>query len=216
MGGHYGADSSSPTHAALVNRQAREDGINPYTSQPINSVDNHAIDGAAAAGIGGVAGVAGSEAYRHYEEDYEAKYRQEQEQQAALESSIIAAPDTYEQESEQRAAQEASFVSSPDIPLASTASTTNFMSSGRSQGGVSTISAEKTKTQGLGLAERGIQANANPLATALKPITEDLVRPSLAAGQNHQSVQSISQLHVPGEFPRSNTEPKDAVDISPA
>jgi hypothetical protein len=221
VGNHYGAHPSSPTHAALVNQQAREDGINPYTSQPISSVqnpvsDSQVIDGLAAAGAGTAAGVAGSEAYRHYEEDNEARYRREQEQRAAFESSAISAPDTYEQESEQRAAQEASLVASPDTQLASFASGTNFMSGGRSQGDVSSVGIDLTQAQGLGQADNGTKTIANPLEAALRPLTDDLARPSLAAGQNHQSVQSISNLHVPGEFPRSNTESKDAVNVVPA
>ena len=40
VGQHYGEDPTStpfsPTHAALVNRHAEEDGVNPYTSQPIS------------------------------------------------------------------------------------------------------------------------------------------------------------------------------------
>jgi len=44
----------------------------------------------------------------------------------------------------------------------------------------------------------------NPAEAIFRPLAEDLAaRPSLAAGQNHMSVESISQLHVPGEFPRT-------------
>jgi hypothetical protein len=218
VGNHYGADPSSPTHAALVNQQAREDGINPYTSQPINYVQNHssniqAADGLAAAGVGAAAGVAGTEAYHHREDENGAEnYRQHQEQQAALESSTIAAPDTYEQESEQQAAQEAATLASPDGPLTSVAPDSNFMSGGRSQGDVSIISPQLTEDARLEQSSNRPTPPGNPIETVLKPLTED-ARPSLAAGQNHQSVQSISQLHVPGEFPKTNTESGDAQSV---
>ncbi len=215
IGNHYGADPSSPTHAALVNQQAREDGINPYTSQPINNVhrlENHpsqaqAADGLATAGLGAAAGVAGSEAYRHHEDEKAAaEYRQKQEQQAALESSTIAAPDTYEQESEQQAAHEAAINAAPDAPLTPVASDSKFISGGRSQGDVSSAGTDLTSETYPEQANNGLKTQdvPNPLETVLRPLTQDLARPTLAAGQNHQSVQSISQLHVPGEFPRSN------------
>jgi len=218
VGNHYGADPSSPTHAALVNKQAREDGINPYTSQPINHVQNQTsnvqtFDGLAAAGLGAVAGVAGSEAYRHHEDEKTAtEYRQDQEQQAALESSTIAAPDTFEQESEQQAAHEAAKVASPDIPFTSVAADSNLMSGGRSQGDVSIVSPQLNKDAQDNNRSTPV---VNRIETVLKPLTED-ARPSLAAGQNHQSVQSISQLHVPGEFPRPNTDSGDALSVLPA
>ncbi|PMD67189.1 uncharacterized protein K444DRAFT_506770, partial [Hyaloscypha bicolor E] len=208
VGNHYGADPSSPTHAALVNRQAEEDGINPYTSQPIhNAAQNHtsnvpAVGGLAIAGVGAAAGVAGSEAYRHHEDEKAAEmYRQEQEQQAALESSAVAAPDTYEHESERKAAHEAVIFAAPDVPITSS----NFISGGRSQGDVSSVGTDLTKGAFLEQAPNGPKITANPSEAVLRPLTED-TRPSLAAGQNHQSVKSISQLHVPGEFPRTNTE----------
>jgi hypothetical protein len=54
--GHYG-ENSSPTHAAMVNQYAKEDGVNPYTYQPLSN------PGEATAGVlgGAVLGVAGSE-----------------------------------------------------------------------------------------------------------------------------------------------------------
>jgi hypothetical protein len=218
VGNHYGANPSSPTHAALVNRQAEEDGINPYTSQPIyNAAQNHtsnvpAVGGLAAAGVGAAAGVAGSKAYRHHEDEKAADmYRQEQEQQAALESSAVAAPDTYEHESELKAAHEAIILAAPDVPLTSS----NFMSGGRSQGEVSSVGTDLTKEAFLEQAPNGPKTTENPLEAVPRPLTED-TRPSLAAGQNHQSVQSISQLHVPGEFPRTNTESGEATSVLPA
>jgi hypothetical protein len=139
-----------------------------------------------------------------------AECQQEQEQQAALESSSVAAPDTYEQESERRAAHEAAIFAAPDVPLTSVASGSNFMSGGRSEGGLSSADFDLTTEAHPQQAKGGEDTTARPLESVLKPVTEDLARPSLAGGQNHQSVQSISQLHVPGEFPRGNMESGDA------
>ncbi|KAF8866060.1 hypothetical protein BDZ45DRAFT_330757 [Acephala macrosclerotiorum] len=188
VGKHYGAeDASSPTHAALVHQQANEDGINPYTNQPIQkNVDLHqpnhnvpngeAAGGLAAAGLGGAAvGVAGTAAYKHYEEEPDAKYRQDQESQAAQESSNIAAPNTARDQLAERAAQEAALISAPDVPH-------TMMAGGRSQSNLA-------------------DSTYNSIEDALEPLTED-TRPSLAAGQSHRSVQTISNLHVPGEFPK--------------
>lgn len=39
VGQNYG-EETSPTHAAMVNQYAKEDGVNPYTYQPISHSDN--------------------------------------------------------------------------------------------------------------------------------------------------------------------------------
>jgi hypothetical protein len=216
VGKYYAVeDPTSPTHAALVNQEAEKDGINPYTSQPIQQNVDHnqqhhsfsnrgAADGleVAGAGVGGAAlGAAGLAAYHHYEEDQDDNYRQQQGEQAAREVAIVAAPDTLQNQYAEQAAREAATISAPDtvqdqyaqqaaseaaIIAAPDATNSNHsnavMSGGRSHGD---------------LAQNAI----NPIETALKPLTEDS-RPILAAGQSHRSVQTISQLHVPGEYPK--------------
>jgi uncharacterized membrane protein YebE (DUF533 family) len=167
----------------MVNQYAQQDGINPYTYQPIQK--NHipakqAVVGLTAAGLGNAAlGIAGSEAYHNHQKD-------KLEDQAALESAKIAAPDMPEQNSEAQAAREAALIAAPetlnDIP-----SDDKIMSGGRGMGD---------------LEVNGQTERVSNLAKAiLRPLTEDS-QSILAAGQNHTSVQSISQLHVPGEFPK--------------
>jgi len=196
IGNHYANDPTFPTHAALVNQQAKEDGINPYTYQPIASQaedqlpPNTATEGLAAAGLGGAAlGGASSETYRQHQED-----------KAAFEASNIAAPDTYAQQSEQQAARESAIIAAPDLPLTDP----QVMSGRRSQGDAGTAAADLTSDAYPVRSIPQTQNVPNPLEAAISPLADDLARPSLAAGQNHQSVQSISQLHVPGEFPRNN------------
>lgn len=218
VGHHYGASPSSPTHAALINQQAREDGINPYTSQPIQNTQNHtsnipAIDGLAAAGVGAEVGILDTEAYLQYQDEKAAdRYRQEQEQQAVLEYSTVAAADT---QSEQKAAHKAAITSAPDTPLTSVSSGSNLVSGGRSRGYISSAGNDSTKEAHMERVTSIPIATANPIETVLRPLTED-ARPRLATGPNHQSVQSISQLHVPGEFPTSNTELGDGTSALPA
>jgi hypothetical protein len=61
----------------------------------------------------------------------------------------------------------------------------------------------------------GFAKSPNPNEITPRPLVEDVQRPTLAAGQNHQSVSSISQLHVPGEFPRSNVDARGGLDNLP-
>lgn len=178
--GHQYGEETSPTHAAMVNQYAKEDGVNPYTYQPLSHTGKSDTGHIAAAGIGGAAlGAAGSELNQEHRKDLA--------DQAAVESAYIAAPDTYEQQSEQHAATEAAKISSPDS-LTPFPSDSNFMSGGRSTGELSYASPE-TESQ-----------IENPIEEILRPLTTD-TRPTLAAGQNHTSVHSVSQLHIPGEFP---------------
>lgn len=192
VGQHYGEDSS-PTHAAMVNQYAKEDGVNPYTYQPMQNTVHHEpnsglVDGAVAAGLvagGAAAGVA----YAKHEEEKAANdqldFQQQQEYRAGL---------------EQQAAAEASIIASPDAPLDPIVSDSNLMSGGRSQGDLASNACSEQAAAG----EAQTRNVHNPLETVLRPLADDLAaqRPTLSAGQNHQSVTSISQLHVPGEFPK--------------
>jgi hypothetical protein len=205
IGQHYGEDNS-PTHAALVNQYAKEDGVNPYTNEPVSpgkAQNQHTPDGVVAggAGLGGtVLGAAGYKAYQKHEEDKAANeqgdFRKQQEKQAVLEASTIAAPDTYEQESEQGAVHEADAIVALDTPLTVDTFGSDMVLGARNQDTLgarsdlmSDTSPEKTKPQTDNV--------SNPIEAGLAK------RPSLAAGENHLSASSISQLHVPGEFPKS-------------
>jgi hypothetical protein len=119
-------------------------------------------------------------------------YQQREKEQAATDSALS----TYQQQSEHQAAIEAAVISAPDA-LTPVPSDSKFMSGGRSSGDLelSNTNPEEIPT--------GVQTD-NPIEVALRPLTSE-IRPTLAAGQNHMSVQSISQLHVPGEFPKGGT-----------
>lgn len=110
--------------------------------------------------------------------------------QAAIKLADVAAPDTYEQQSEQHAAIESARISAPDS-LTPIPSDSNFMSGGRSTGELSAAPADT-------------QTHNKLFGEALEPLTSE-ARPTLAAGQNHMSVQSVSQLHIPGEFPKGTS-----------
>jgi hypothetical protein len=213
IGQHYGEDpSTSPTHAAMVNHYAQQDGINPYTSQPIHHptepiYSEQAAGGLAVAGFGGAAlGAAGTAAYENYQqeklEDQAAREAAQivppntrhLEGQAAQESAQVAAPDT--QHLEAQAAREAALIAAPDT-LHDIPSDDRFMSDGRSMGDLPTSGAGIIPDQAItGQTENVL----NPVEATLGPLAED-TRPTLAA-QNHMSVHSVSQLHIPGEFPK--------------
>ncbi|TVY59560.1 Phosphatidylinositol 4,5-bisphosphate-binding protein SLM1 [Lachnellula suecica] len=205
VGEHYGVEPLSPIRGTEVNQYAMEDRVNPYTAEPllshnVNDQPGHSDLPEVVAGFGGAAlGAAGTAAYHKHEEGTEAEYSRQQEERAALESSTIAAPDTFEQQSEQQAAQEAALYAAPDAHLAPIPSDDQFMSGGRSEGDLTSASLMSDTPSELTTAN-----TPNPIEAVLRPLTEQSPRPTLAAGQNHQSVQSISQLHVPGEFPRGS------------
>ena len=234
IGQHYGEDPASPSHVARINQYAQEDGVNPYTHQPITHTTNSqshtqlqnpsgigATD-LTAAGLGAVAGAGGIEYYRHTTEKELVEPNQQLQEQAAREASTMASPDTYDQQAtkttareatesaapdtyEQRAAQQAlesTVIAAHDVPTL-IPSESHLMSGGRSQGDLTTATPEL-----LG----GQQAPSvqNSMESALQPLI-DVSRPSLlTAGQNHQSVSTISQLHIPGEFPKNVGAPEVA------
>lgn len=205
----------SPTHAAYVNQQTRQDGLDPYTSQPMGQDSSHDLEEVVVAGVGGAGlGALGAEAYHHDENEISEKQRQEQKEHAAREAALIAAPDTYEQESEALAAREAAAFAAPDVDLVSApADYPNFMVGDRSQGG---LTSNEGVSAGNAYAEiiPAKSADGRPIEAALRPLTDDpVLRPSLAAGQNHQSVQSVSQLHVPGGFPKENAKTQTPLSL---
>jgi len=173
--GHYSEDfgPSSPTHAARVNQLAKEDNINPYTALPLDarniSDDTHFTAGqTTTVGLGGAAlGAAGLQAY-HNQDKYITPLPtnpQELEALAAQEATTIAAPDS----NQRQAALESSIISAPDA-ISPPLSASNAMSGGRSAGDLT----------------------EQPMHTEIRPATEP-----------HHSQYSISQLHVPGEYPKS-------------
>lgn len=102
---------------------------------------------------------------------------------------------TRRQQSEQQAAYEATLIAAPDMGL-SAPSSDYHMASERNQSIVAGNDTGKSHPQ-----------LENAIETILDPLAEDLARnqPSITAGQNHLSISSISQLHIPGEFPRGSS-----------
>jgi len=121
-------------------------------------------------------------------------HRQDLANQAAVESSTLAAPDADTQQIEQQAAMEAARTSAPDT-LTPIPSDSNFMSGGRSIGDLGDASIEQPS---IGTST---QPPSDPVEENSRPSTTD-GRPILAASQTQASVESISHLHIPGEFPK--------------
>ncbi|TVY42340.1 Phosphatidylinositol 4,5-bisphosphate-binding protein [Lachnellula subtilissima] len=209
----YGEDLTSPTHAAQLNQYAMEDHVNPYTARPLSSHNVHQIPDSSVlpevvgAGLGGAGlGVAGTQIYHQHNgnEAKEAAYNRQQEERAAVEASVVAAPDTFEQQSERHAAREAALYAAPDANLVPIPSDEHIMSGGRSEADLTTSTLNSDAYPEHATVGPQTQDVPNPLETVFRPLVDETTRPTLAAGQNHESVQSISQLHVPGEFPRGN------------
>ena len=181
---------SSPNHATLVHQYAEEDNVNPYTNEPLDKAkhqeDNqYSTEKTAAVGLGGAAlGVAASDQYQKHENEKAANIttplvnKQQEQNLAEFEASNIAAPDVPEHY-EQQAAREAAVIAAPD-----TLSPT-FPSDVGSVGGISV-----NTTSSLG-----------PSTVASEPV--ESARPNLV-GQQRQSEFSVSQLHVPGEYPKAS------------
>ncbi|TVY49220.1 Phosphatidylinositol 4,5-bisphosphate-binding protein [Lachnellula occidentalis] len=208
----YGEDLTSLTHAAQVNQYAMEDRVNPYTARPLSSYNVHENPGSSVfpevvgAGLGGAAlEAAGTEVHHQHKgnEAEEAAYNRQQEQRAAVEASAVAAPDTFEQHSGQKVAREAALYAAPHANLAPNPSDEQFMSGGRGMDNLTTTLNSDAYPERTTVGPQ-TQNVPNPLETVFRPLVEETARPTLAAGENHQSVQSISQLHIPGEFPSGN------------
>lgn len=199
VGQHYGdAFVASPTHAAIVNAQAEQDGINPYTYEPIQYSIPHSgpqnesevAEAGAATGEGVVAGAAGAKAYSYYkgkDADHASNYLQPQQHgQAVIEASNVAAPDTYELQLEQQAAQEALVIAAPDVPRSA-----DMISGAGSQ--------DESNLATTGALQPG-QADATEVGLQTEPAPVDVARPAMTPST--VSVTTISQLHVPGEYPK--------------
>lgn len=181
------------SHAALVTQQAMEDGVNPYTYKPIENTrtsqpedfnPSGMVDRALTAAV-----LPGSEHSRHPDD-------QAGEDQATLLS--FDTHSTYARQSEQRAvgAAAAGKVEAPNTPKDSKA-----ILGGRSLSAVAPAMAANAEPQ---CHSREVPSSVD---AAQQPLASDLTRPTLP---NHISATSISQLHVPGEYPRNNTDLKEA------
>jgi hypothetical protein len=197
---NYGEDIS-PTHAAIVNQYAKEDGINPYTGEAT----------AAEAVAGSVAGAAASEPIHKREglstDNEMSSSEQQRENLAALEPSTIVTPNSFEQQLALQAALEATAIAADDMPAPTPfPSDWGLKSSDHSTGGPST-----TKNLGNDVrpehatAGAGTQSRAVPLNAEFVALADSAAPPSNETGPSHGSAQSISLLHVPGEFPKGSS-----------
>lgn len=195
------------SHAEEVDKRVMKDGVNPYTYQPIQETvssprrEQQTAPMAAAAGLSGVAiGAAGAEAYNNRtqpnqeasQNDY---FSQQLADQAAMEATMIAAPDT--DMSYKQAEKEAAMVAAPDA---------NTENSNQAPVGASNIAAPVMMSAASGNISESSQSQLRDTPTSELPLAEP--RPPFAEAPRHQSVNSISQLHVPGEYPRSATDLK--------
>jgi len=194
--------------------------------------DQYELPAVAAAGVGGAAlSAAGTKVFHDHENHQEqntensaivppsAEEARKLEEQAAIEAAAIAAPDTNvenDRELQQQAAMEATMTAAPDAAEASeqpqqiaaleavtVAAPDTTMSGGRSLGD---ISQHPDFNSVPATTDVPAQTGSNDASAPLASLAQGSERPTLAAGQNHQSVQSISQLHIPGEYPKTTPE----------
>ena len=188
---YAGVDTlSSPNHATLVDQYVEEDNVNPYTNEPLDKPKSqedqqYSAGKMAAASVGGATmGVVASDQYQRHEKESEdganspSVNKQHEQNLADFEASNIAAPDVPEHY-EQQAAREAAVIAAPD-----TFTTASQLEVPSARG----TSIDTTSSLG-------------PSTVVSEPTQS--ARPSLA-GQFHQSDFSVSQLHVPGEYPKAS------------
>jgi hypothetical protein len=188
VGQHY-AEDSSPTHAAVVNQYAQEDGINPYTGESTFA--------------GAVAGASVSEASRQYEEpmgtnDMSAP-QQPRGDMTALKSLSVSSPDTFAQESEQLAAREAVLIAADDVPAPTALPSNSGVNPSHGSTGWKDLASNANPEQTT------FEPSAQPVPIALKsesgPAATDPPRIPRAPATKTGSVQNMRPLHIPGEFP---------------
>lgn len=246
----YGTRSMSPTQATKLNQAAEEDGMNPYTYEPIQKRGTF--------GNGGLDGAALSPAETEAHRDLVAAEAPEvaapnaeishHSHLASQEAALISAHDT--EYSEKLAAAEAATIAAPDTDLVSDPekSLAPFMAGGRPTGDVTqtpispptfagesatipataapaamaqTHAAPKENNILVGnntntvfadpfpAKAMPVQAQTDSVPVALDtssnsvPQRPNTLSEQLRAGQ-HNSQMSVTQLHVPGEYPRGS------------
>jgi hypothetical protein len=185
-------NNMKPTHASDLNQYAQEDGMNPYTASPIQN--SEALRDQQAENAPEVAAP--------YDPTHDAEV-------ATVETTAIAARDT--DVSAQLAAQESATMFSSDV---------NLVSNGTIQKGGPTNTATSKVETATHQAPVSTSSEVIPMQAQLdqvsKPSEVEVIesnRPTsaelLRAGHRHDSASSISQLHIPGEFPRGDVAGKE-------
>lgn len=189
--GSYGRDEMSPNRTSQLKHYAEEDGVNPYTSQPVQRqypFKDPAIDTA----LGIAASAAAESAYR----DDQAKNAPEVASGEANKGDQV--------QYYNLASREAAQISAPDIE-----------NLGHPTTGTATHVAAPDGGQGVSVVMNGsamtpTSNDTTPPSTSQSDSGSSQLRPTtlieaVRTGQHHESVQSISQLHVPGEYPIIST-----------
>jgi len=160
-------------------------------------------DPAIDAALGVAAGAAATNAYRDYQasnapelasEDAGNEDRGRYYDLASHEAAQVSAPDT--ESLRNLASVEATTIAASDADPRSP-----LMVDGRSQG---------TSIFTDGSAATPMSNDTAPISTSQTVLNSETANPrptlveAVRAGQHHESVQSISQLHVPGEYPKNS------------
>ncbi|KAI9743272.1 MAG: hypothetical protein M1818_003118 [Claussenomyces sp. TS43310] len=209
----YGDDQMSPNRTSQLNHYAKEDGVNPYTSEPVQTHD-HLKDPALDAALGTAAGIAATNAYREYQADNAPELADVgtiPENRNLAHRDAPLSPSTTD-ELQTLAAVEAATIAAPDGDLVTggDSKSSPFMTGGRSQGDLTNLNVARQPFVSADTAGASTAIPSTAFGTGTSPQADaTFARPTLAeavrAGQHHESVLSISQLHVPGEYPKKTS-----------
>lgn len=192
-----------PTRTWELNQYAQEDGVNPYTYEQLPPVSaNHPGD-AVVIGAGGVAaGVVGTEVYQH---------SQQNEHPAAHESAELAASDiahhSKAQQYQQLATEESAQIAVDDTDQVHPAYRTTYDTQIPSSisGGRGSIPDNNFVSIDPVLSKDGESSLADSVHSASSQdttVSASTARPQISENEQHPSVSSISQLHIPGRYPK--------------
>jgi hypothetical protein len=235
----YGLDAhgTKQSHALQLNHYAQEDGINPYTNEPVPiqkrdlSRFEPTLSGAASLEAGATS-AEGLEVHR----DYQAASAPEvnlqvggssslssRSEMASIESAQVVVPGV----GRQFAAAETASIAAMSYASRPQSNQSSFPTEDRSHGepGFSTdavytapspkelssstngtpLSVSHSQTMYEAVSKLDIPIQSTDVVIQAEKPTRPSLMGGLKTGQHHDSVSTISELHVPGEFPRAET-----------
>lgn len=198
-----GTGEMEPTRTSDLRQYAQEDGVNPYTYEQLPLASPNHLDDVTVLAGGAAAGVMGSEAYHHFQ-------RNDKDKATAQESAELAAPDnTYDSKAlqhQQLAARESAQIAVDDTDQVHPVHRPNYNNQApfvvASGGSIPTSSVSSVDPVVLKGGEISSANSVNTGTSIRSQDTASTTRPQTLGNEQHQSMSSISQLHIPGRYPK--------------